>query len=101
MKIIIPLTFVVAVVAAQSGETGYVKQHLPGRWIEDNSKRENLSDFLYYMGMNWFLRAIVNAASFTNEQNIAFDGDQTWTIDGVSKYCIIFRLEIKKFNDDF
>merc|ERR1711951_160219 len=63
-------------------DENYVKQNLVGNWKEDQYKRTGLNNFLYEMGMNWFKRVYVTNANWENVQEITFDGDRTFHVEG-------------------
>merc|ERR1739848_502196 len=52
-----------------------------GSWKEDNTQRQNLNDYLYYRGLNWFKRVYVNNANFELTMDIAKEGN-TFSISG-------------------
>merc|ERR1712126_271588 len=79
---LLALAFVTIAKAQQLNGVDFVKTYLPGRWQEDQYQRENLNNFLYEMGFNWFKRVFVTQSSWENQQNITFDGRETWDIRG-------------------
>ena len=62
-----------------------------GSWKEDQYQRQNLNDYLYARGLNWFKRVYVTNANFELTMNIVKEGN-TYTVTGKSK---------KFFNDVF
>ena len=46
-----------------------------GNWKEDNTQRTGLSDYIYYRGLSWVKRLIVNSANFELTMNIAKEGN--------------------------
>ena len=61
-----------------------------GKWKEDQSKRQNLNDFLYYRGITWIKRSTaVNSANWWLTMNIARNGN-IYAFDGKSMYLIIY-----------
>ena len=55
-----------------------------GSWKEDQYQRQNLNDYLYARGLNWFKRVYVTNANFELTMNIAKEGN-TYTVTGKSK----------------
>ena len=41
-----------------------------GHWVEDQNKRENINNYLYEMGMNWFKRKYATSTSWEDELHI-------------------------------
>ena len=63
-----------------------------GSWKEDQYQRQNLNDYLYARGLNWFKRVYVTNANFELTMNIAKEGN-TYTVTGKSKnHWIMFRI---------
>ena len=56
-----------------------------GYWKEDQYQRENLDDFLYYRGINWFDRIYATSASFALVMKIEKQGNKKFTFSGQSK----------------
>ena len=57
-----------------------------GKWKEDQSKRQNLIDFLSYRGISWFKRkAAGNSKNWWLTMNIARNGN-IYAFDGKSMY---------------
>ena len=57
-----------------------------GKWKEDQSKRQNLNDFLYYRGVSWIKRtAAGNSDNWWLTMNIVKNGN-TYSVNGKSMY---------------
>lgn len=69
----------------------YANDPFVGSWKEDQYQRQNLNDYLYARGLNWFKRVYVTNANFELTMNIVKEGN-TYTVTGKSK---------KFFNDVF
>merc|ERR1712141_596257 len=52
-----------------------------GSWKEDNTQRTGLSDYIYYRGLSWVKRIVVNTASFELTMNIVKEGS-TYKVNG-------------------
>ena len=76
---------ILAVVCVQSQDGGPLPG-LVGRWVEDDSKRTGLNDFLWARGVNWFKRQYaVTLTSWKYEQIIVYKNGG-YDVNGFSKF---------------
>ena len=60
-----------------------------GKWKEDQSKRQNLNDFLYYRGISWVKRKTAgNSDNWWLTMNITRNGN-IYTFKGKSMYYLL------------
>merc|ERR1712223_2258644 len=72
----------------------FLQKNLPGEWKEDQYQRDNLSNFLYEAGLNWFKRTYATTASWENEENIKFE-DGNFIVKGKrGPYAEVFNFTL-------
>ena len=86
-------TFILTLLVAQINSWGWVNGNqngplpkLVGRWVEDETLRTGLNDFLWARGVNWFKRQYATTlTTWQYEQTIIYR-QNGYQVSGISKY---------------